>query len=53
MEFLSGIIFTAFILFIGVKIKKVKIEFGDFKEPRTTGGTSGGSKNPPKDTQLK
>ena len=52
MEFLSGILFTAFILFLGVKIKKVKIEFGDFKEPRTTGG-SGGGKSEPTETHQK
>lgn len=51
MEFLSGILFTAFILFLAVKMKKVKVEFGDFKEPRTAGGTSGGKSEPTKTHQ--
>jgi hypothetical protein len=43
MEFLAGILFTAFLLFLGTKVHLVKVEFGRFKEERTGGGTGGGS----------
>ena len=31
-SFLAGILITVFILFLGVKLEKLKIEYGDFKK---------------------
>lgn len=44
MEFLGGILFAAFVLFLGVKVKKIKIEFGDFKEDNSSSGAGGGTR---------
>jgi hypothetical protein len=40
LEFIGGILFIVFILFLGIKVKKVKLEYGDFKEEKNTGTSS-------------
>ena len=37
--FFGGILFTAFVLFLGIKLKKLKLEYGDFKEDKSGKGT--------------
>lgn len=37
VSFIAGILVTCFVLFIGVKAKKLKIEYGDFKEESKDG----------------
>lgn len=51
MAFIGGILFTCFILFLGVKVQRLKIEYGDFREPKSTGGTASGGT--PRDTKIK
>lgn len=48
MEFLAGIIFTAFLLFLGTKVHLVKVEFGRFKEERSGGTGTGVDPDGPK-----
>lgn len=48
-DFFVGVIITLIVLFMGVKLNKLKIEYGDFKEDKPNADADPGRPDKPSD----